>query len=283
MPLYRCLLFVPAGDARKLQKALTVDADGLILDLEDAVGPQHKTAAREAAREVLTRHPGRFFVRLNPAASRYFLQDILCLAGAPWCGLVLAKTESAAEVDRVDWLLGLLEQERGLEVGATEIMPFIESARSLENARAIAAASPRVRRLLFGGNDYATDIGVAYGGPAFFHARSRLVTASRAAGREPPVDSVHPDFKDLSALAEDAAQARRLGFQGKMAIHPAQVDIIRRTFSPTAGEIAEAQRIVAAFEAAAQSGAVLTGVDGRMVEAPHVQRARRILAATTDN
>jgi len=278
MPFFRCLLFVPAGDERKLEKALHLEVDGLILDLEDAVGPSRKTKAREMACQTLKEHPGRFFVRVNPATSDYFLGDILSLAGAPAAGLVLAKTESAAHVDRVDWLLGLLERERGLDVGGTEIVPFIESARALEDARAIATASKRVRRLFFGGNDYAADIGVEYGGGAFWYARSRLAAVSRAAGLEPPVDTVNPDFRDLSALADDAAQARVLGFQGKMAIHPAQVEVIRRVFTPTAEEVEKAQKVVAAFEAAVQNGSVLAGVDGKMVEAPHVQRARNILS-----
>lgn len=232
--MYRCLLFAPAGDERKLNKALTLDVDGVVLDLEDAVGADGKAAAREAARTFLTRCSGRFFVRLNPAASPYFLGDILALTGVRLAGLILAKTGSAAELGRVDWLLGLLERERGIEVGSTEIMPFIESARALENVTGIAGASPRVRRLLFGGNDYAADIGVRYGGPAFFHVRSRLVAVSRACGLEPPLDTVNPDFKDTAALAAEARLARRLGFQGKMAIHPAQVDIIRNIFTPTA-------------------------------------------------
>ena len=275
MHLNRCLLFAPAHDERKLGRALTLDVDGLILDLEDAVEAENKATARESARSFLGTHTGRFFVRLNAAASPYFLQDILLLAGAPLAGLVLAKTESAAELSRVDWLLGLLEREKGVDPGTTEIMPFIESARALENAPAIAAASPRVRRLLFGGNDYAADIGVAYGGPAFFHARSRLVAVSRAHGLEPPVDTVNPDFQDLSGLAAESRTARRLGFQGKMAVHPAQVDVIRQIFTPTAAEVRDAERIVAAFEAAG----ALTRLDGRMVELPQVKRARRILAA----
>ncbi|HUW63209.1 MAG TPA: CoA ester lyase [Spirochaetia bacterium] len=278
MHLYRCLLFAPANDQRKLNKALALNIDGLVLDLEDAVGTDGKAAAREAARTFLTRFSGQFFVRLNPATSPYFLGDILALTGVRLAGLVLAKTGSAAELGRVDWLLGLLERERGLEVGRTEIMPFIESARSLENVAEIAAVSPRVRRLLFGGNDFAADIGTRYGGPAFFYARSRLVAASRACGLEPPLDSVNPDFKDTAALAAEARLARRLGFQGKMAIHPAQVDIIRDIFTPTAAEIADAERIVAAFEAAARSGAAVTQLDGQMVELPHVNRARQILA-----
>lgn len=275
LPLNRCLLFVPAHDQRKLEKALTLDVDGLILDLEDAVPPAGKAAARETARAFLTRNKGRFFVRLNAVVTPYFLDDVLLLTGVPLAGVVLAKTESAGEVDHVDWLLGLLEQKNDLTIGAIEIMPFIESARALENAREIAAASPRVRRLLFGGNDYAADIGTGIGGPAFFYARSRLVAVSRACGLEPPVDTVNPDFKNPAALAADARTARRLGFQGKMAVHPAQVDVIRAVFTPTAAEIREAENIVAAFEAA---GGAVTKLDGRMVEWPHVVKARRILA-----
>ncbi|MBE3587855.1 MAG: CoA ester lyase [Thermoanaerobacteraceae bacterium] len=277
----RTLLFTPGSDSRKGEKAFTTEADAVILDLEDAVAPAQKEAARLTVRQTLGRpRPVPVFVRINGVQSPHILRDLQAVVDLPVQGLMLAKAESAEDVRRVDWLLGLLEQEHGLPVGGIKLIPFVESARGIARAEEIAAA-PRVFCLAFGGNDYATDLGVSFSpeGDELFYARSRLVVASRSAGIDPPLDTVNPDFRDIPALAADARRAKRLGFQGKLVIHPAQVAPVNEVFTPSAEEISWAQRVVEAFARAEAAGSGVIQVEGQMVELPIVRRAEKILAA----
>jgi len=193
---------------------------------------------------------------------------------------MLAKAESGEEVRRVDWALGLLEEERQLPAGRLVIIPFIESARGIEEAQKIASSCPRVTCLAFGGNDYTMDIGTSYSqvGSELFYARSRLVAASRAAGINPPLDTVNPNFKDLPALVEETRRVRQLGFQGKLVIHPAQVKPINEVFTPTPDEIAWAQKLVDIFTRAQNEGAGVIQMDGKMVELPMLRRAQQVLS-----
>ncbi|OAT79377.1 citrate lyase subunit beta [Desulfotomaculum copahuensis] len=275
------MLFVPGDDIHKCNKAFNAGADAVILDLEDAVAPERKAAARETVRELLQNPPPLpVFVRINAAGTPYILADMRAVAGLPVRGLMLAKAESAEEVRRVDWLAALFEAEAGRPNGALKLIPFVESAAGILRAGEIAAACPRVACLAFGGNDYTMDTGVDYSrtGEELYFARSKLAAASAAAGILPPLDTVNPDFRDVPALVEDAQRARRLGFQGKMVIHPAQVAPVNEVFSPSAEELARAGRIVAAFDAAREQGRGVIQVDGRMVELPIVRRARRIIS-----
>ncbi|MCL6638140.1 MAG: CoA ester lyase [Firmicutes bacterium] len=281
MPLYRTMLFAPANDLRKAGKALLLDADGVVLDLEDAVALSEKDRARASLREALALpRKGDVFVRVNGAQTRYVLADLQEAAVPGVKGIVLAKSESAEEVRRVDWLIGLIEQEKGLQPGALELVPFIESANAVLNAAAIASSCPRVARLFFGGVDFVLDIGTNFskGAPELFFARSQLVLASRAAGIEPPLDTVYPDFKDIEGLVEEARAVKQLGFQGKLAIHPGQVGPLNEVFRPSDEEVAWAKRVVAVFDESEAGGQAVLQVDGRMIEYPVAGRARRILA-----
>jgi len=278
---YRTMLFVPGNDGRKCTRAFQAGADAVILDLEDAVAPEQKAAARRNVCLVLeTPPPLPVYVRVNSAASPHILADLQAVVGLPVEGLMLAKAESAEEVRRVDWLLSLREEEKGLPPGGLKLIPFLESARGISRAGEVAAACRRVFCLAFGGNDYTMDIGVNYSkeGEELYYARSVLVTASAAAGIAPPLDTVNPDFRDLPALAADARRARRLGFMGKLVIHPAQVAPVNEVFSPTADELDWARKTVRAYAAARAAGDGVIQVDGRMVELPVVRRARQILA-----
>lgn len=282
MTLLRCLLFVPGIDRRKIDKAFTLGADAVILDLEDAVAPGEKDRARQVVGEVI-QSPGLppVFVRVNGVDTGHVLRDLQAVVRAGLAGIMLAKAESAEDVRRADWLVGILEEEQGMKRGTLELVPFIESARGIENTVSIAASCPRVKRLAFGGNDYTADTWTTYSGDGteLFYARARLVNASRAAGIEPPLDTVCPFIKDTEALREDARRAKKVGFQGKMVIHPAQVGPVLEVFSPTPEEVAAAEKVVAAFREAEAAGAGVIQLDGKMVEAPVVARARQILAA----
>lgn len=282
MNLYRTLLFVPGTESRKIEKAFTLGADAVIMDLEDAVAYSQKDQARDLVSRVLEGPlPLPVFVRVNGVDSPYIYKDLQAIVTGNLAGIMLAKAETREDVRRADWLLGMLEMDRGLNPEKLELVPFLESPRGIENAHDIATACPRVGRLAFGGNDYTTDIGTYYSttGEELFYARSRLVVASGAAGIEAPLDTVCPFIKDEVALREDALRARRLGLGGKLVIHPAQIDITNEVFSPTEKEVTTAQKIVVAFEEAEAGGTGVIQVDGKMVEYPVARRARQILRA----
>ncbi|RJQ30766.1 MAG: CoA ester lyase [Peptococcaceae bacterium] len=285
MSLYRSILFAPANDLRKAGKALLLEADGVVLDLEDAVADSEKRKARITIQEALNLpRKGKVFVRVNSARSDFILGDLLAVVGSGKIdGIVLAKAESAEEVRWVDWLITKLEQERELPKGQLELVPFIESARAVLDSHAIASACPRVHRLFLGGIDYLLDIGASYSKEALFFARSQLVVSSRAAGIESPVDTVYPDFKDTEGLLADSRLARQLGFQGKLVIHPGQVGPVNEVFMPSADEIEWARKIVSAFEEAEVRGIAVIQIDGKMIEYPVVNRARQVLALASGN
>lgn len=281
MSIYRTMLFAPANDLRKVGKALMLNADGTVLDLEDAVAISEKANARNALKEALALpRRGDVFIRVNSVQTEFILSDLLAAVTEGVKGLVVAKSESAEEIRQVDWLMGKIEKERGLVEGAMEIIPFIESANAIVNAFSIASSSPRVSRMFFGGVDYVLDIGTTFSkeGSEIFYARSQLVVASRAAGIEPPIDTVYPHFKDIEGLVADAKLVRQMGFQGKLAIHPGQIDPLNEVFTPTPEEISWAQRIVTVFDDLESKGQAIFQVDGKMIEYPIANRARRIIA-----
>lgn len=281
MALLRCLLFAPGTDRKKINKAFTLKADAVVLDLEDAVALSEKETARQVVGEVITAsNLPPTFVRVNSVGTSYILSDLQTVVHSGIAGIMLAKTETGEEVRRVDWLIGLLEEAQGIPRGTLELVPFIESARGIENANEIAAACPRVKRLAFGGNDYTADTWTSYSkeGTELFYARAKLIAASSIGNIEPPLDTVCPFIKNLETLQQDALRARKMGFQGKLVIHPAQIAPVKKIFSPTAEEISTAQKIVTAFEEAETRGTGVIQLDGKMVEYPIVNRAKQILA-----
>jgi len=279
--IYRTMLFAPANDLRKVGKALLLNADGTVLDLEDAVALSEKSNARNALKEALALpRRGDVFIRVNSAQTDFILADLLAAVTEGVKGLVLAKSESAEEIRQIDWLMEKIEKERGITAGSLELIPFIESANAIVNAFAIASASPRVSRMFFGGVDYVLDIGTTFSksGQEIFYARSQLVVASRAAGIEPPIDTVYPAFKDIEGLVADANTVRQMGFQGKLAIHPGQIEPLNEVFTPTPEETAWAKKIVDVFDESEARGQAVFQVDGKMIEYPIANRARRIIA-----
>lgn len=277
----RTVLFAPADDIKKAGKAMGSGADAVTLDLEDAVAYSRKDAARETLKQVLRRPPPvKTFVRVNATGSKYILDDLIAVTELPVDGLMLAKSESPGDILKIDWLLGLLEEKKGVPPGKTRLIPFIESPGGILEAAAIASCSPRITALAFGGVDFSQELGLRYPAESdgLFYARSRLVLASRHAGIDPPLDTVFPDIRNLQKLESEAAIAKKLGFQGKLVIHPAQVEPVNRTFSPTPDEMEYARKVVAAFDEAEQSGTAVIQVEGKMVEYPIYRRARKLLA-----
>ena len=278
--MLRSVLFCPANDVKKAGKALTSGADAVTLDLEDAVAYSQKAAARECLKEILSVAPAKkTFVRINSASSPYILDDLEAVTGLPLEGLMLAKAETAEEVLRVDWLLGLMEEKKGLPPGVIKLIPFIESSGGMLSAPAIASCTPRIKALAFGGVDFSQELGLRYPAESdgLFFARGQLVIASAKAGIEPPLDTVYPDIQSVAMLESEAEIARKVGFQGKLVIHPSQVDPVNRTFTPSPQEIEYAGKVVAAFAAAEKSGTAVIQVEGRLVEYPIYRRAMEIL------
>ncbi len=280
-PAPRSLLFVPATSQRKVEKAFASVADGVIVDLEDAVATAEKAQARQQAAELLqARRPGQTFLRVNAVSTPFCYEDLLVAAAAQLDGIVLPKAESAAELAMVNWLLAQLEAKAGKPVGSIEIMPIIETARGLAAAAEIAMASKRLRRLAFGAVDLALDMDLDLGDDAgaMANARFALSLASRQAGLEGPLDTVFVDINDPDGLRASTRRARAMGFGGKACIHPAQLDIVNAVFTPSEAELARAREIVAAFDQAEAAGLAAVSVGGMMVDYPVVLKARRVLA-----
>ncbi len=280
----RTYLFAPGNHARRVEKALGLGADAVILDLEDAVAIAEKPATRAIVREALARpRDCAGFVRVNAYDTEFCHGDIDAIVAEGLDGIVLPKLESAADIKSVDWLLTNLERERGLPVGGIEIMPIIETATGVVNVREIATAGTRVRRLAFGGGDYTRDLGMDWslGESELLPVRSEMVLASRHGGLEPPVDTVFIHIKEHEAFRASCELVRGLGFQGKMCIHPDQVPAANAVFTLAPDAIAWSERIVAAFEEAEKAGIASIQVDGYFVDYPIVEKARRTLDTAT--
>lgn len=276
----RSFLFCPGNHPRKLAKVFDAGADAVILDLEDAVAIVEKAATRAPVVEAMQApRPCRGYVRINGLETGFTFGDLEAVVAPGVDGIVLPKVESVTDLAKVDWLIGEFEAKRGLPVGAIDLMPILETGPGIANARAICAAGGRLRRVSFGAGDYAQDMCLDWTRheAEFAHARAEIVLASRVAGLEPPVDTVWVDLSDGEGLAASAAQVKAMGFQGKLCIHPAQIEPVHRVFTPSADEVAQAERIVAAFDKAEADGSASIQIDGHFVDYPIVARARRVL------
>lgn len=278
MKATRSWLFVPGHRQRMIEKAFGLSSDVVIFDLEDGVPRADKDVARRQVAAALGGAPAGAtpFVRVHAAGSPELHADLRALAGAPLRGLVLPKVQSPKDVlDFHGWLDGH-ETSVGLPSGAVRLLATIESAGGLVQAPAIASATPRLTGLMFGAEDFALDMGLFShpGQDLFDYARSALAVAA-ASGRIRAIDKVFTDVRDSDGLALEARRARDLGFAGKAVIHPDQVGAVNEIFSPTGDEVTRARRIVTAFECHTEGGAA--AVDGRMVDRPVLEQARRIL------
>jgi citrate lyase subunit beta/citryl-CoA lyase len=273
-------LFAPGNPARRVEKALSLDADAMILDLEDAVATAEKRATRDAVIAALTR-PRRalLYVRVNAVDTEFCYGDFAAIVRPGLDGVILPKVESAAGLATADWLLAQLEREQGLMPRAIDLVPIIETARGLNQIDAILAAGARVKRVAFGAGDFTLDVNMAWsrGEAELAYARAKIVTASRAAGIEAPFDTVWVDLADGEGLEASARTALGFGFQGKMCIHPNQIAVVNRVFTPSEAEIAFAERVVAAFARAEAEGSAAIQLDGKFIDYPILYRAQRVL------
>jgi citrate lyase subunit beta/citryl-CoA lyase len=279
--MIRSFLFVPADSERKLQKAGGVGADALILDLEDSVAAQARPAARELAREYVE-DKDNVWVRINPIDTDDAAADLDAVVPSAPAGIVLPKPRSAAAAVELDERLSELESKSNIEVGSTKILPLCtEHPEALFTLNSYIGATDRLFGLSWGAEDLSAAVGALDNRdengdwlPTYEMARSFCLLAA-AAAQVAAFDTVFTDYKDTDGLRRYASNARRDGFSGMLAIHPSQVALINTAFEPSAEELEHAARIVELFEA--NPGAGTIGMDGKMIDRPHLLQARRLL------
>lgn len=280
-PLLRSVLFMPGDDPHKIRKAAQMDVDAVVMDLEDGVALSQKAVARQTVCDALqTVDFGRAarYVRLNPVGSDFFADDLAAtLPGRP-DGYVLPKVSSAAYLQELSDELDRAEADYGWLRRSIALLAVIESALGVINLAQIAQASPRLIALLFGAEDLAGDLGAirTKAGDEVAYARSALVVAAAAYGLQ-AIDMVYFDLHDLAGFEQECITGRRFGYAGKMVIHPKQVAIANRIFSPSPEEIARAERVIHAYQAHQEAGVGAFELDGRMVDLPVVRAAEKVL------
>lgn len=260
----RSYLFVPADRPERFSKALASGADAVMVDLEDAVSHERKEVARQSVAEWLSiEHP--VHLRVNGSDTRWFQADLELCRQPGVLAIVLPKTQEAEE-------LKILR-----EIGEGKpLLPMIENARGFANMN-VLAAQPGVERLIFGTYDFQLDLGIEGDGEELLYFRSQLVLASKLAGLQGPVDGVTTEIKDAFRVRRDSVAARRLGFGGKLCIHPSQIAVVNECFGPSAEDLAWAERVIEASRAAAEGAIVL---DGKMIDRPIILKAEAILRAS---
>jgi citrate lyase subunit beta / citryl-CoA lyase len=252
----RSYLFVPGNRSERFAKAYSSGADAVIIDLEDAVPPGDRAVARtNAAAWVSPEHP--VLIRVNGATTEWFRDDIAMCAMPGVAGVVLAKAERTEDVERI----------------TKPVLPIIETARGFWNVAALAH-TPNVERLMFGSIDFQVDLGINGEGEELLYFRSQLVLVSRLAGLPAPVDGITAVFDSPDPVRADTQRARRIGFGGKLCIHPKQIAVVNECFGPTPGELAWARRVI---EAAATAGGAAISLDGEMIDRPVLARALELL------
>jgi citrate lyase subunit beta/citryl-CoA lyase len=286
----RSLLFVPGDSDRKFAKGREAGADVLILDLEDAVAPAMKDAARDlvaswlgAADEIAA----KLFVRVNPLDTGLTQADLAAVVRSGLAGVLVPKANGAQDIATIAALIDPLEAAAGMVPGSVRIMVVAtETPLAMFNLGSYTPPHPRLIGLTWGAEDLAAAIGATVNKEAdgswtepYRIARALCLFASASAGVT-PVDTLYADFRDTAGLEADCRRARRDGFLGRIAIHPDQVETINRCFSPSSEDVAEARKIVAAFSAQPELGTI--GIDGKMYDIPHLKAAQKTLAAAGD-
>ena len=263
----RSYLFVPGDRGERIAKACDSGADAVIVDLEDAVAPEKRTAARDAVRAVLGAAPSAavpLVLRVNAVGTEWFEDDARLAAHPAVAAIMLPKVEDASSIQTARQL-----------GGGKPVIALVETAVGMARVEVIAA-TPGVVRLAFGSIDFQLDLDIEDDDEALRAFRSRLVLASRVAGLQPPIDGVTLAMDEPGRIEADARRARAFGFGGKLCIHPKQVALVNAAFNPSAEQLVWARRVV---EAAAAARGAAVAVDGKMVDAPVLARARRVLSA----
>lgn len=279
----RSFLFVPADSDRKLARGPESGAAALILDLEDSVALDRKPVAREMTAAWLRARPAspQAWVRVNAFDTGLTMADLAAIVAARPDGIVLPKCESAADLARLDAALSALEAREGLPDRSIPVMPLVTETPAAMFTLGGYAGAPRLAALTWGGEDLAAGLGARTNrlpdgtwDEPYGLARALTLMAAGAAG-VPAIDTIYADVRNLDGLRAECEAGRRMGFAGRMAIHPAQIAVIEEAYAPTAEERAWAERVIAAFEAAPGAGVI--ALDGKMVDKPHLVQARRLL------
>jgi citrate lyase subunit beta/citryl-CoA lyase len=279
----RSFLFVPADSDRKLARGPESGAAALILDLEDSVALDRKPVAREMTAAWLRARPAspQAWVRVNAFDTGLTMADLAAIVAARPDGIVLPKCESAADLARLDAALSALEAREGLPDRSIPVMPLVTETPAAMFTLGAYAGAPRLAALTWGGEDLAAGLGARTNrlpdgtwDEPYRLARALTLMAAGAAG-VPAIDTIYADVRNLDGLRAECEAGRRMGFAGRMAIHPAQIAVIEEAYAPTAEERAWAERVIAAFEAAPGAGVI--ALDGKMVDKPHLVQARRLL------
>lgn len=279
-PVWRSMMFVPTIVEKFVEKAPGVGADAVILDLEDSIAASEKDRARAAVGDVAKRLAGAGLdvtVRIN-RPWRLAARDIEAAVTPDVTALLLPMTDCGAHVREVAKVVAEVEAEKGMEPGHTFLLPLIETAEGLLNAREIAAAHPRIMGVSLGSEDFALSMGSATDTDVLFGPKQQIVACARAAGVAPMgfIGSI-AEFRDIEKLKSMMTLSKRVGFRGCSCIHPNQVRVANEVFGPSEAEVAEARKIVEAYDAALARGEGAITVDGKMVDVPVADRMRAIL------
>jgi citrate lyase subunit beta/citryl-CoA lyase len=283
--LMRTALFVPGNRPDRIEKAFNTEADVIIIDLEDAVPLSEKEICRSNVREKVAQYADRMMlVRVNALDSPFIKGDLNETITESVNGIILPKVEKTDDIHNINKLLLELEKKRSLPEGAVRVFPLIESAAAVQHVYEIVSTKTKPERLYtvaFGAADYTFDMGIAMTmeGNELYYARSKIAIACRAAGIAPPIDTPFMiDLKNTEALLSDARRAKELGFQGKLVIHPKQVEPCNRIFSPLPEEIKNAEKIVQAFKEAEAAGMAAIQLEGKFIDYAIVKKSKDILA-----
>mgnify|MGYP001225466141 CR=1 FL=1 len=279
--LRRTLLYVPGNMPSMLQNIPLFQCDGVIIDLEDAVPLSEKDAARILVRRFLENYKERnkeILVRINPLDTKWALDDLKAVLPALPDGIRLPKADTPEIVERLDTLLTEYEEELGLELGRFRILPSIESAQGVINATAISRATPRLIGLAFGAEDYTASMEIerTKSGEELFNARMNVLWAAKSAGIQ-AIDTIFSDVNDMDALRRETELIKRLGYTGKCMVNPRQIDVIHDVFAPKQAEVDYALQVIDAIKRAREMGTGVISLKGKMIDAPVVKRAARVL------
>lgn len=281
MKLRRSMMFVPGNNPGMLQNAGVYGADAVIFDLEDSVAVTEKDSARELVYQAIRSisYPTEVAIRINHIRTPFGRSDLEKVLAAKPDLIRLPMTESAQEIQAVDAIITEAEGQHGFPAGSISMMAAVETAKGLLKAYEIASASPRMVALAIGGEDFVADLHTSRSkhGQELFVARSEILLAARAAGIN-AIDTVFADVNDSEGFLREATAIKEMGFDGKSVINPRQIQLIHQVFEPTAAEIAHAQKVLQAYEDALARKSGVIALNGRMIDAPVVARAERVLA-----
>lgn len=282
--LRRAMMFAPGNNPAMLQNAGIYGADSIIFDLEDTVSIPEKDAARHLVAGAIKKikYPCEVGVRINHISTPWGREDLDCVLASKPDFIRLPKGETADEIKMIDEIISEAEYKHGFEPGSIQMMAAIENPKGLSNAYAMATASPRMMALAIGGEDFSTSLktGKSKSGRELYVARSMVVYAAREAGVY-AIDSVFSDVRDDETFIAEVTLAKELGFDGKSCVNPRQIDLAYQVFTPTTKEIDYAHRVLEAYQEALARNSGVISLDGKMIDAPMIIRAERVLANAT--